>query len=396
MKLIPKVVLTGTPLRLLIIGGMGYFALTQVSRNTLEAVSHQLDGNVKLGASMIQAKSADLEKIAQIVAKNRSIAKALYLLESRGINQILNDVPSIYPFINYVMVASPDGSVFAASTLDGHNNKIHSEQLLLEDLRNNPMLTEPQEDHVGIGTPGVDPFLPVIGLERNLTQWVTAPIRRKGKTIGWIIVSFDWQDSQSAELTNAVEELSSSGNPISTALLVDSDGRILASHSKQSATSFSEFEPGKLFQPTQHILWRTKSLSFGEKNIDIVIISDREEVFFPLNRLSQKIIVAAIISGLLLAVILFFLLRHLLLKRIDLLHKSSDIIGAGELDYRIADLGNDEIGSLAKAINTMAGNLENTTTSIAHLDAEVSERKQAENWLKLVVESTPNGTVTGE
>ena len=391
MKLVPKIVLTGSLCVFLIIGAMDYFALNQASKNVLEAVSHQLDGNIKLGASMIQEKSADLEKIAQIIAKNRPISKSLYLLESRGINQILNDVPSIYPFINYVIVATPDGSVFAASTLDGQNKKIQSEQLLFENLRNNPMLKEPEAGEVGIGSPGYDPYLPLIGLKPNLTQWFTAPIRKKGETIGWIVVSFDWQDSQITELTDAVETLSSTGNPISAALLVDSNGRILASHSVKGAKNADNFESGQLFQPGPNLLWRNKSLSFGDKDIDIVIASDRDEVFFPLTKLSQEIVITAIIGGLLLATILFFLLRHLLLTRINILQKSSDIIGKGKLNYRIADLGDDEIGTLAKAINTMASNLENTTTSVTHLDAEVTERKQAESWLKLVVESTPNG-----
>ena len=75
------------------------------------------------------------------------------------------------------------------------------------------------------------------------------------------------------------------------------------------------------------------------------------------------------------------------------LHKGTEIIGSGNLDYKVGTEVKDEIGQLSRAFDTMTENLKNTTTSIESLNQEVAERKQAEKNLETIFETAPVGMV---
>ena len=99
--------------------------------------------------------------------------------------------------------------------------------------------------------------------------------------------------------------------------------------------------------------------------------------FQSLTEITEVIVIVTLLSGLFLGSVLYVLMRRGLLRRVEQLYVGSEAIGRGNLDYRIPSLGDDEIGDLGKALNTMARNLEKTTTSRDRLDMEVKEREQA-------------------
>ncbi len=95
-------------------------------------------------------------------------------------------------------------------------------------------------------------------------------------------------------------------------------------------------------------------------------------------------------------------LRGLLRATIDL--------GKGNLKRRVLDMPQNEIGELAHGFNTMAGQLEKTTTSIEALNHEITERQLAETEARrlrdyqrsildampsLIISLDPEGVVTG-
>ncbi|MFA5144262.1 MAG: ATP-binding protein [Candidatus Omnitrophota bacterium] len=71
-------------------------------------------------------------------------------------------------------------------------------------------------------------------------------------------------------------------------------------------------------------------------------------------------------------------LSTIITKPIHRLHKGAEIIGAGNLDYKVATGAKDEIGQLARAFDKMTYDLKHTTTSIENLNREIFERKKAE------------------
>jgi len=72
------------------------------------------------------------------------------------------------------------------------------------------------------------------------------------------------------------------------------------------------------------------------------------------------------------------LLARRIIAPIHALHKGSEIIGEGNLDYKVGTDARDEIGQLSRAFDQMTTHLKTTTTSIDALNKEVVERKKAE------------------
>jgi len=68
------------------------------------------------------------------------------------------------------------------------------------------------------------------------------------------------------------------------------------------------------------------------------------------------------------AVIALFTTRSIV-RPLHALHKGTEIIGKGNLDYKVATSVKDEIGQLSRAFDEMTQNLRTTTTSIDRLDA---------------------------
>jgi len=64
------------------------------------------------------------------------------------------------------------------------------------------------------------------------------------------------------------------------------------------------------------------------------------------------------------------------------LHKGTEVIGSGNLDYKLSTDAKDEVGQLSRAFDAMAANLKTSTTSIENLNKEITERKQAEEVLR--------------
>ncbi len=84
---------------------------------------------------------------------------------------------------------------------------------------------------------------------------------------------------------------------------------------------------------------------------------------------------------------LFLLASYMLtysriLKSIATLQAGTAVIGAGDLDFKIEEKKNDEIGDLSRAFNRMTANLKDVTASKQELEREICQRKRAEEALR--------------
>ena len=96
---------------------------------------------------------------------------------------------------------------------------------------------------------------------------------------------------------------------------------------------------------------------------------------------------------------LFLLASYLLtyrriLKSMSTLQAGASIIGSGNLDFKVEEKKDDEIGDLSRAFNRMTTDLKAVTASKADLEKEISERKRAEEelrwqreWLRVTLSS---------
>jgi PAS domain S-box-containing protein len=84
---------------------------------------------------------------------------------------------------------------------------------------------------------------------------------------------------------------------------------------------------------------------------------------------------------------IYFILNYLstqrrALKGLKRLQAGTAIIGSGNLDYKIEEKSEDEIGELSRAFNRMTTDLKTVTASKSELESEIEERKKAENALR--------------
>ncbi|MCK4535011.1 MAG: PAS domain S-box protein, partial [Syntrophobacterales bacterium] len=83
------------------------------------------------------------------------------------------------------------------------------------------------------------------------------------------------------------------------------------------------------------------------------------------------------------------------------LHEGTEILGNGNLAYKVGTAAKDEIGQLSRAFDEMTEHLKETTTSIDDLNKEIDERKHTEEalqkseyHLKVVLDTVQAGIVT--
>ena len=76
------------------------------------------------------------------------------------------------------------------------------------------------------------------------------------------------------------------------------------------------------------------------------------------------------------------------------LHKGAEMIGRGNLDYKVGTDAKDEIGQLSRAFDRMTEDLKNTTTSIDKLNKEIAERKRAEEKYRSLFVSSRDAIMT--
>jgi signal transduction histidine kinase len=97
-----------------------------------------------------------------------------------------------------------------------------------------------------------------------------------------------------------------------------------------------------------------------------------------------RTILTYVIVGVLVLFLLaaYFLVFRRVLGSISRLRAGTEVIGAGNLEFKIAETGSDELGDLSRAFNRMTSDLKTVTASKADLEMEVVERKRVETALR--------------
>jgi signal transduction histidine kinase/HAMP domain-containing protein len=103
----------------------------------------------------------------------------------------------------------------------------------------------------------------------------------------------------------------------------------------------------------------------------------------------------ALILGVLISVVSYFVSRRLA-RSIGNLQRGVAVLGSGNLDFKVGTTAKDEIGHLSRAFDKMTTDLKETTTSIAALNKEIDERKQAEGRFSAMFEHMSSGVAVYE
>ena len=99
----------------------------------------------------------------------------------------------------------------------------------------------------------------------------------------------------------------------------------------------------------------------------------------------------------------YILTYRRILKSIVKLQAGATVIGSGNLDFKIEEKQNDEIGDLSHAFNQMTTNLKDVTASKSELEREITERKRAEEelhqqreWLRVTLSSIGDAVIASD
>jgi len=107
---------------------------------------------------------------------------------------------------------------------------------------------------------------------------------------------------------------------------------------------------------------------------------DESEALAPLNSLKITFITIIFFIPLVSWLVGIFVSKHIT-GPLRKLHEGIEIIGQGNLDYKVATDSKDEIGQLSRAFDEMAGNLKKKIISIDDLEEEIVKRKDTEKSL---------------
>jgi len=398
MKLIPKVIATCVLIAIMVVGSLGYFVFSSLKYERLQTIERGMSSDVSFIVSHLEDETRKVTDITKIIARNRQINKALSLFENRGISQELNDLIEVYPFINYILVVELDGTIFSSSTRDGNNKKINGEELLLKNIKQHPLYVQPDKDIVKVSSIGQDEYLPLIGINASITQWYSVNIIKRGKVIGELVISIDWRNIAIKLLDRDIHKLSTSKSSLIGAIIKNEANKTIISRHQQSASLKNPHYENTAYKTTSSELSSQKKLMAGKTELTTQLIFNRDIEMKVIQSLGINILLVSLFCVIAMSVLLYLLLGKILLSRIEQLHRFTKNIEQGDWDYKIENLGNDEIGDLGKNFNSMVDTLSKSMTSIERLNEEselrklaLSELKENSNQLALVIDSTAAG-----
>jgi two-component system NtrC family sensor kinase len=112
---------------------------------------------------------------------------------------------------------------------------------------------------------------------------------------------------------------------------------------------------------------------------------DTKEAFAPLHQVTWFMLIVVFL-GIMLFLLVGNFVSHKITKPIEDLHHGTEIIGEGNLDFKVGTQTKDEIGQLSRAFDQMTEKLKRSTVSLDKLNLEISQRKKVEEQLNVAYE----------
>ncbi len=385
MRITSKIVLLVSLSVAIVMGVVSWISVQQTEEALYKGIDNQLTSTLDLTAERLNRNSLAAKKTSEIIAHNPAISKALSLDVSVGVNQILNQMLDIYPFYNYIIIVTLDGDIFAVNTQDKKGDNIAGEELLGLNVMKTPLfLPPPTTPETIIGGPGPDPYLSLLGIKARTSQWFVAPVFKGPVPVGWVVLSYDWQDELSALLTHLRQDFMFLGNPVIDVALVDEKGKVVV-----SAHSFNEE-----FVQSPDQVWKEKQLSFGKATMKLIIASDRTKINEPITRIRNFFIGLIGVATIILLGLLYFILQKIFLAKLKAIQGGSNEFKSGNLAYRLPSLGHDELGLLASTFNEMGQSLQNASNELElKVEERTAELRESEERFRLIFETSPLGII---
>jgi|GEM_PF-1607769 len=131
-----------------------------------------------------------------------------------------------------------------------------------------------------------------------------------------------------------------------------------------------------LFDPYSYLYVKVWDVSFGEAGRSITFAVPFASAASDLARLRRLLVILAVAEALLIVLLGGYVLSYFIVKPLKKLEGTASEIAAGDLDKRAVIERDDEIGSLAKAFNSMAERLESEIKVLERTNKELFETRE--------------------
>ena len=357
----------------------GIYLHQQVQSLVNTQITASQKNNLFVAADQIQREMLHTKDTATVIATDQVIRRSLDNYTSVGLNGRLNRIAAIYPQLDYVLLLDEDKTVFAVTTINAQKIKIPSEVILGESVVNHPLMPDSKELDTVFGNPSKDPYTKIFNLDSHYSQWFIAPVIIRGEAKGWVVLAYKFQPMITELLEKLVTRLVEQGFPALSSNVMDKQDRIIAG---------SIIVEGNTLEQKHQLIRELSDLSIN-------IYFDKVAALRPLDNVRNLMFLAFIPLVLALIFGLYLSIRKILINPIKNLEEGAIKFSQGQLDYRIPEIGQDEISQLAHAFNTMGANIED---SKHNLEEQVAQRtwqaEEASNRLQAIVDTAAEAIVT--
>lgn len=298
----------------------------------------------------IQLRAVDIELLSTALSTDITLKRALDKNSSQGLTQALNRIIEIYPFFRYVVLFDDRKEVFTTSTRNHQGNKIAGENTLglkIQDINNLSGLLQSKSV---VSAPFLDPFAALIEIDILKVQWYVTPIKNRGKVIGWLVVSYNWQNEVHSLLNRSSAQLQKTGTSIAGLSIWQKDANI--KHKLAYADNIA------VDSSTTPII-KKQLLTSMDNQFELNIAVEQSQIRKEIATISMALAVLLTFTGTVIFVLIYVCTNIFVIRRISTIERGAKIIRSGDFSYRIPKLGRDEIGELADEFNSMSSSLSN-------------------------------------
>ncbi len=295
----------------------------------------------------------------------------------------MNTMTKIYaPNYSLMLMANLSGKIIAANTIKGDGSALQNNLVLGQNVRNQAWFQAAVSNKINRGSSLVsdvhhEPLVAAVyGAQNDLVMSFTAPVRgATGEVIGVWTNFFDWQVVKT--ILSDVERIASSeGHQHVNLILADKNGLLLAGANDESILKNKLTDYASILGATQKPSGYANGQGYGGIDLNMtkpaIEAWSREFGYSSYNGLqwivgaSQdnseiaaegsglvRTVLAAALAVLAMTVLSGWLMARYLARRVNNMVGVANELAKGDINQKIVDLNQDEIGDLARAFDTM-------------------------------------------
>jgi len=371
MKISQKIsVVTGITV-LLVLGLLGWISISQARHILTIETNRFLEISISDAEVGITDRVKRVKLLASILASDEQLIQRLSLAKDHDLSSVLNEPHRRDPYVEYVALFNREGKVIASSTMAREGNVISSTALVGQAMWEPFIPTVVERGVTWFYGSSKDPWKAKFGYDaKPFNTLVLSPVMEGSEVLGVVMMSYNWMTSMRQRMEIFRRHFVAEGFETISAELLTSDGL--------SIISVGFLEDIQRGSKVEGRISRSIPLIIDELKLHLRISMDERELLKPIRRLQVLLYMCFAFAIPLLILALYGLLQKVILKKLKLLGLAVEKMGRGDLEYRIQENYNDELGDLAQSFNQMIGDFQKTTVSRDSLLKEVVERKRAE------------------